>query len=98
MNNIKKNKIQIYKKIPIVITENKYPFYIKYVNKAWIELCQYSYNEIINKSIFILRKKKKIPFLNKKKNGDVFIHIFEIIHCKYYSIGITKLAIELRSI
>ena len=81
---------------PIVITEKQYPFRIKYVNKAWIELCGYTFDEIRNKSILILRTNENVSYINKKKGGNKFVHIFKIYHLLNYSVAITKYAYDLQ--
>lgn len=81
---------------PIVITSINHPFKIIYVNKSWEYLCGYKYNEILGKSIFILKfkdiNKKKNVFINKKKNNKLFLHIFDIydIPSLQLSIGTTS--------
>ena len=79
---------------PIVITSIQYPFNILYVNKSWEYLCGYSPDEIIGQSILILKYKdiSKNISINKKKNNNYFLHIFEIynISSLNVSIGSTK--------
>ena len=70
-----------YKKLdsPVVITKKEYPFKIVYVNNSWEKLCGYSLKEIYGKSIFILKYKylAKNAFINKRKNGTLFINFIK---------------------
>ena len=75
---------------PIVITYNYHPFRILYVNKSWEYLCGYSFQEIVGKSIFILKHKdiSKNISINKRKNKNLFLHVFEIYDIPYLNISI----------
>lgn len=78
---------------PIVITYKKYPYKIIYVNSSWEKLCGYSLTEIFGKSIFILKYRylAKNLFINKKKDGTLFINFIKkkyIVNTNF-SIGIT---------
>ena len=77
---------------PIVITSITYPFRILYVNKSWEYLCGYSLDEIIGKSIFILKHTniEQNIVINKKKNNKLFLHLFKIYNNKKYNISIGK--------
>lgn len=90
MHNI--NYIFLIKDCPVVITTLRHPFKILYVNKSWENLCGYKLNEILGKSIFILKHKSitnKIA-INRKKNSKLFIHFFEIKKLHEYQISIGK--------
>lgn len=80
-------------KIPIVITEKKYPFRIKYINEAWQKLSGYSIQELYQQSIYYIRIGKiNNLIINKKKDGTLFEHEFEIVDIKSLNIkiGITN--------
>ena len=80
-------------KIPVVITEPEYPFRIIYINEAWKELSGYSMEELYQRSIYYVRVMKLNDLIiNKKKNGILFEHEFEVtdIPSLNLKIGITK--------
>ena len=79
--------------VPIVITETKYPFRIKYINEAWQKLSGYSIQELYQQSIYYIRIGKiNNLIINKKKDGILFEHEFDIIEIQSLNIkiGITK--------
>lgn len=51
----KENYIQNWDELPIVVTESEAPFNITYVNKAWEELCHYTSDQVIGKSLAIIQ-------------------------------------------
>lgn len=80
-------------KIPVVITEPEYPFRIIYINEAWKDLSGYSIEELYQRSIYYIRiMKLNNLIINKKKNGILFEHEFEVtdIPSLNLKIGITK--------
>lgn len=79
--------------VPIVITETKYPYRIKYINEAWQQLSGYSIQELYQQSIYYIRVGKiNNLIINKKKDGILFEHEFDIIEIQSLNIkiGITK--------
>jgi len=81
-------------KVPIVITEPMHPFSIIYINEAWEELSGYSIKELYKRSIYYIRVGKIMNnvIINKKKDGTLFEHEFEVtdIPSLNLKIGITK--------
>ena len=94
-NRIHKKEFLLKNQQPFIITEKTYPFRIKYVNYAWTQLCGYSLSEVYNESVFILKykdiikKDKQIISINIKKGNKKFLHMFNIIECEKYNVGIT---------
>ena len=65
---------------PIIITKKEYPFNIIYVNSNWENLCLYKLDEVFMKPVSILsyRPIYKNLKINKKKDGTLFLHYFDI--------------------
>lgn len=67
---------------PIMVTAGTPPFNILWVNRKWISVCGFCFEEVIGKSPKNLLEQK--PFkngwvINKKHDGSKFLHYF-VIH------------------
>ncbi len=85
-------------KLPILLTEKKYPYQVLYVNENWINECEYKFNEIVGNTCKIMQGpmscKYKLKLMNDSIKNNNKTHVSIINYTKNRKPFLNKIYID----